>query len=185
MIWRLFKFWKPSLFTLFLPIYVLCESFCRENGFMPTIVWLKIHTLKIKIFLNNSIKQLNSSRFSNIACFFYSGRFSWDVLGLYFGEKPSPISSTEPEFTLLSLPIPGFHARLQGWQGNILEIKCNRGRWHFNFASSAAKIINCTVFCYDGRSCKFRLTGLYNRAAWKTPHYCHHRAGFWNRFFTH
>ena len=39
-----------------------------------------------KIFKNNFIRQLNSSWFSNtLASSLYSGKFSWDILGLYFG----------------------------------------------------------------------------------------------------
>lgn len=95
-------------------------------------------------------------------------------------DKPSPISCIEPDFIVLSLRIPGFHAWLQGWQGDILEIKCNRATWHFGFATSAATIINRTAFCYDKRSLKCHLTGSSTDGSMDdSPPHCHRP---WSRF---
>lgn len=127
---------------------------------MPTTVWLKINALKIqflKITLSGSLTLLDfliPLLVSSIQA--SSPGMSWG----YFSDKPSPIRCTEPGFILFSLHILGFCAWLQGWQGNLLEIKCNRAIWHFPFASLAAKIINRTAFRYDRRDFKYHLAGL-------------------------
>lgn len=123
------------------------------------------------IFKNNFIGQLNSSWFSNsLACSLHSGKFSWDVLG-YILDKPSPISHIEPDFILWSLRILGFHACLQDGQVSTVEIKCKRLTRHLSFATSAAKTISLTAFCYDRRSFKYHFTSLTTMAAWMTPHH--------------
>lgn len=139
---------------------------------MPTTVWLKINVPKIqylKITTSGSSNLLSDFLIPGLVSSIQAGSpgMSWG----HILDKPSPISCIEPDFILSSLHIPGFCAWLQGWQGDILEIKCNCAMWHFGFATSAATIINRTAFCYDRRSFKCHLTGRAPMAAWMTPHH--------------
>lgn len=111
--------------SLLLHIYVEFELFHRENGFAPTTVRLKINALKIqfiKITLSDSLTLLDfliPLLVSSLQA--SSPGMSWG----YVLDKPSPISCIEPDFLLSPLHVPGFHGWLQGWLGNVLEIKGN------------------------------------------------------------
>lgn len=173
-IWRLVKIWQPWPFALYFCIFMESLSCFRENGFTPTTVWLKINALKIqfiKITLSGSLTLLDfliPLLVSSLQA--SSPGMSWG----YFLDKPSPISCTEPDFILSFLHVPGFHGWLQGWLGNLLEIKGNCAMLHFSFASSAAKIISRTAFWDDRISFKYQLASLCISGGKTTPR---HMAG--------
>ena len=125
---------------------------------------------------NNSIKLLHSSWFSNTGCFFYSGKFSWDVLGLYLGKTLSNqlhwarFHTSVPSHFWVSCMAP----RLAGQ-----HIRNKMHPWYvtLQFCCFSSKIISCTVFCSDRRCCKFHLTGLCTKGSVDdSPPRCHHTA---------
>lgn len=130
-------------------VFMLYLSSFTDKMDMPTTMWLKINAWKIKFLKITLEGSLILPDFLISLLVFSAQASSPETSWGYVLDKPSPNSCIEPDFIPLSLHIPRVHARLQGWQANILETKWNHGTWHFNFASSASKIINHTAFCYQ------------------------------------